>query len=218
VLRLEKTDGFTAAPFHPGQYVMIAPEDSSGDVPVPFLFCSSPAGAQQGYYLVAPAPAAQSTGSVPWKPGDILYAGPPQGDFYYSPLLDKRTVIGLTDASGVGAFLSMGLALRDGLDKFKLTVLYLESSAGELPFAEEFTALSGKVPLQLVPTEETDDPFNADFLRKHLPHEAYSVFICGGSRLHELADMALEGLRLPEKAIRIHPASSPGGQKAEMIR
>lgn len=206
VLRLEKTDGFTAAPFRAGQYVMISKDDSDSTDASPFLLCSSPAGAQEGYYLVTPAP--DDTGTVLKEAvgllnlGETVYVSAPQGDFYHVSLLDRDTVIGLTDPTGIGAFLSIACALRDGFDRYRLTVICLEPSGNGHPFAEEFDALRDVVSLIRLPDSDAQTPLTPAFFRDHMPHASYSVFVCGDARLTGQAKSAMERLHLPERCVR----------------
>lgn len=211
VLRLEKTDGFTAAPFRAGQFVTISPADATLEEASPFLLCSSPAGAREGYYLVTPAPDNHGTANKEivnsFHPGGLVDVSAPQGDFHYSSLRDRETVIGFADAAGLGAFLSMGYALRDGLEKFKLTMIYLETHLGNLPFSDELTALgkSGKLRLFRIGAASDGAGLNAAYLRAHLPHEAYSVFICGEEQTRDTVLLALHALHLPAGAVRCSP-------------
>ena len=211
VLRLEKTDGFTAAPFRAGQFVTISPADATSEEASPFLLCSSPAGAREGYYLVTPAPDNHGTANKEivnsFHPGGLVDVSAPQGDFHYSSLRDRETVIGFADAAGLGAFLSMGYALRDGLEIFKLTVIYLETHLGNLPFTDELTALgkSGKLRLFRIGATSDGAGLNAGYLRAHLPHEAYSVFICGEEPTRDTVLLALHALHLPAGAVRCSP-------------
>ena len=206
VLRLEKTDGFTAAPFRAGQFVTISPADTTSEEASPFLLCSSPARAREGYYLVTPAPDNHVTANKEivnsFHPGGLVDVSAPQGDFHHSPLLDRNTVIGLTDQTGVGAFLSMAYALRDGSDRYRLTVICLERSPDPFPFEEEFDSLQNIVSLIRLPDAEAQDPLTPAFFRAHMPHAQYSVFVCGGSQLLQRARAAAGSLHLPENCIR----------------
>lgn len=212
VLRLEKTDGFTAAPFRAGQFVTISPADATLEEASPFLLCSSPAGAREGYYLVTPAPDNHGTANKEivnsFHPGGLVDVSAPQGDFHHSPLLDRNTVIGLTDQTGVGAFLSMAYALRDGSDRYRLTVICLERSPDPFPFEEEFDSLQNSVSLIRLPDAEAQDPLTPAFFRAHMPHAQYSVFVCGSSRLLVQAKSAAESLHIPGKYVRYAQVSA----------
>ena len=206
VLTLQKTDGFTAAWFRPGQHVLLWTEDEN-ETKTPYLLCSSPTLAKEGVYEAVPYRcAADGAAPRPFSAGDTVCVSSPRGNFHYDALRDRSTVFGMTDRDGVAVFLSMAAALRDGLEKFKITVLYLQKPAEEVPFFSDFERICrecSKVRLIPLPAENGVSALSAAALRRMLPHEAYSVFVCGASDLHAAAEKALTELHLPEKRIRV---------------
>ena len=201
VLTLQKTDGFTAAPFRSGQFLPLKRPDAPDQSPEPFLFCSSAATAREGCYVVA-AVSQHGGASERWDRGAVVEASAPQGPFYYEPLRDKSTVVGLTDEQGAFTFLSMAKSIRDDAERFKLTVLYFAPEREGFPFRREFEQLSadcGKV--RLICLEQPDGSFSAASLRPYLPHEAFSVFICGSDGFCGMAQKTAADLHLPEKNV-----------------
>ncbi|MBQ6067003.1 MAG: hypothetical protein IJK89_09275 [Clostridia bacterium] len=195
---LKKTDGYVAAPFRAGQSVRLFSADGKN---FPAALCCSPALTKEGKYIVAIA--AGDDPSSGCRAGDTVDVSAPEGIFFHTPLRDHRTVIGLTDAYGLPSFLSMAYALRDHLENFKLTVLLLfDSGNGEPPFTEEWSAICascGKVHLLRLPAKEG---IALDAIRERLPHEAYSVFICGAPDFCETAQAAIVPLGLPRRSVR----------------
>lgn len=206
VLTLKKTDGFIAAPFRAGQFVTLSGYENVTDARFPFLLCSSTASAKEGLYSVYHLPDAEddSVFCNSLREGNIIEVSAPQGKFFYNSIRDHSTVIGMTDVYGAGAFLSMGRTIRDYLDKFKLTVLYFGTENDEFPFAHEFDEICSscsRVRFVTVKTEERQ-LFSAETFRRFLPHEAYSVFICGSYQFCRQINDILSPLNLPKKSLR----------------
>ena len=206
VLTLQKTDGFTAAWFRPGQYVLLGPQNGTGAAE-PFLLCASPALTREGKYKAAALPKGGPAGEMPvFTVGEELPVSAPLGDFYYDGLRDRHAVIGITDRYGIAAFLSMAAALRDGLEQFRLTVLYISAAEEVQPFAEEWESIRrecGRVRLIRLKGTVPETALDAAALRQWLPHEAYSVFLCGESSLCRAALRTLDVLKLPRGAVRV---------------
>ena len=206
LVTLQRSDGFTAANFRAGQSLALTWQEKGRQTTADCLLCSSPAITKEGVYRIAlPGGDGGFARKNALAPGASVTASAPQGDFYHVALRDCHTVIGITDRFGAAAFSAMAAAIRDGLEKFKLTVLYLESDRGDFPFGDEFSAVAaecGSVRLIRFPDEETDR-LTAERLRPYLPHEAYSVFVCGAKDLCDKAGELLDSLRLPEKNVRI---------------
>ncbi|MBQ6118436.1 MAG: hypothetical protein IJK98_04315 [Clostridia bacterium] len=206
VLTLQKTDGFTAAWFRPGQYILLGPQNGTGAAE-PFLLCASPALTREGKYKAAALPKGGPAGETPvFTVGEELPVSAPLGDFYYDGLRDRHAVIGITDRYGIGAFLSMAASLRDGLEQFRLTVFYFSPAEDVHPFAQEWESIRrecGRV--RLIPLKGTvpETALDTAALRQWLPHEAYSVFLCGESSLCRAALRTLDVLKLPRGAVRV---------------
>lgn len=217
LLTLERTDGYTAAIFRAGQYVQLAVETPDGQATAPCLLCSSPALTREGRY---DAVLSCRTDGAAWAdalaPGAAVTVSAPRGSFCYSVFRDRRTVIGLADRHGAAAFLSMAAAIRDGLEKFKLTVLYWETEQEDFPFPEAFAEICGacgKVRLVRFPADSVDETLSVDALKTCLPHETYSVFICGAQPFQDAALQALQPLKLSPKYLRAAPSEALFGQE-----
>lgn len=197
---LRKTDGYVAANFRAGQSVRLFLPDGDGERALSAALCSSPALTKEGRYAVA-VPGNDSRAAA-LKAGDLLDVSAPEGDFFFTSLRDHRTVIGVADADGLPSFLSMACAIRDHLENFKLTVLLFGCEDGAAPLSGEWDAVCaacGRVRLIRLPAGAVS--YGA--LKGHLPHEAYSVFICGAADFCETAGTALEPLGLPRKSLRV---------------
>ena len=211
-LTLQKTDGFTAARFRPGQYLLVPATDGTGAAE-PFLLCSSPALTREGQYRAASLrPYDEEQAATRFPVGAALEASAPRGDFFYEGLRDRPSVIGVADRFGAAAFLAMAAALRDGLVRFKLTVLYLPQNGEDIPFASEWEQICrccGRVRLVRLPAEDGGAALSAASLRTVLPHEAYSVFVCGAPALCEAAEKEIAGLKLPGRSVRVFSTDAP---------
>ena len=194
---LRKADGYVAAPFRAGQTVRVFRSDGAD---FRAALCGSPAMTKEGRYTVALAADRDPLSGS--REGDSIDLSGPQGIFFHSPLRDHRTVIGLTDETGLPSFLSMAYALRDHLENFKLTVLLFDSGDGIAPLCEEWEAVCadcGKVRLFRLPGMEG---VSLEAIKERLPHEAYSVFICGAQAFCDKAQSAILPLGLPRKSVR----------------
>ena len=216
VLTLRKSDGFTAAWFRPGQYILVSAGNDTGEAE-PFLLCGSPALTREGKYRAASLrPRGGAAAAVSRFPvGTAVEVSAPRGDFCHDALRDRPTVIGVTDRSGAAAFLSAAAAVRDGLNRIKLTVLYLQEEE-DIPFPEEFEQICrrcGRVRLICLPARNGEQAFSAASLRSVLPHEAYSVFICGKEETCASARKALEELKLPGRNVRVCRTEQYGTDK-----
>lgn len=195
--QLKKTDGYVAAPFRAGQTVRLY---LPGGTAARASLCCSPATTKEGRYTVALPADDEITASL--RAGGDFEVSAPEGTFFHTALRDHRTVIGLTDEIGLPSFLSMAYALRDHLNNFKLTVLLFSCNDGDAPLSTEWEAVCAgcaRVQLLRLPANESVTP---ETLKGRLPHEAYSVFLCGTPAFCDAAQTAVAALGLPGRNVR----------------
>lgn len=218
VFRLKKADGYTAANFRAGQHVLLTlPGAAEGSIA--FALCSSPDKTQEGLYEIisfAPdGPAAEELRRS-LETGETFTVSAPQGALCYDDLRDAGHVIGIAAGSGVAPFLSMAAAVRDRIENFKLTVLYSDNGACA-DVDNLFNAISadcGKVRLIRLPAGGGYG-LTAAKLKEYLPHEPYSVFICGPDALCAEALQVLKPLGLTDGSIRCesHDGCAPASSR-----
>ena len=221
IMTLKRTDGFAAAVFRSGQYVQLSLNTDGAHACAPCLLCSSPASARNGIYkAVLFCGKDRSAWSSALTPGTLADISTPQGRFFYEPLRDCKTVIGISDHQGAAVFLSMAASICDGLEKFKLTLLYYDTQRKGFPFPEEYAEInagSGSFRLIEFPAVDEGDPLSAANLKTRLPHEAYTVFVCGSRSLCSSAENTLKQLNLPDRNIRILTTESLYGQEEPFL-
>ena len=216
--RLKKANGYTAANFRAGQHIMVSVPGA--EEAVPFSLCASPALTQEGLYEItafSPDCAAAEGLRRILETDETVTVSAPQGTLCYNDLRDAGHVIGIAAGSGIAPFLSMAAAVRDRIENVKLTVLY--SGNGACADVEElFGAISadcGKVRLIRIPADGKGYGLTEAKLKDYLPHEAYSVFICGPDDLCEEAFRVLKPLGLVKKSIRCESHGSNNAATAK---
>lgn len=200
--------------FRAGQYLSIKEQIDGSFVTRPYSISSSPKDALKGRIAITikanPTGYAADHFMNDWKVGKRVLASDPQGQFYYEPLRDGRTVIACAGGSGITPFLSMAQAIRDGAEDFRLTVLFGSRNRESILFAKEFEDIckaTDKVKVVHVLSDEEAEGYehgfiNADLIRKYAPADNYSVFICGPEAMYRFIEKELPALNLPAKFIR----------------
>ena len=80
------------------------------------------------------------------KVGDTVSATEPSGELTYSSLHDAEQVVAIAGGTGITPFRSMARAIRDGIENFSLTILYLAKTRQEILYHEEFDELVNNTP------------------------------------------------------------------------
>lgn len=211
VLRSE--DGTPLAPFRAGQYVSVTAHIGNTVTTRAYSLSSSPAWAGRGEYHITVrrdpngfvSPWVQDT----WTVGQKLTISGPQGQLYYERLRDAKKVVALAGGVGITPFMSMALALRDGLEDFDLTILYGSRTEADIVYRKELEAVAaacGKVHVVHILSDEEKTGFahgfiTAELIRKY-GGEEYSVFMCGPQGMYNYLDTQIETLGLRRKYVR----------------
>ena len=145
-----------------------------------------------------------------FKVGDEVKGSEGLGAFYYQKYRDADHVVALAGGSGITPFLSMAYAIRDGIEDFRLTILFGSRTEEAILFREEFDKImseTDKVKVIHVLSDEKKKGFEngfitADLIRKYAGDEPYSVFICGPEAMYRFIGKEVEKLGLEKKFIR----------------
>ena len=75
------------------------------------------------------------------KVGDGLTISRPTGDFGYNPIRDEENVLGIAGGSGITPFMSLALAINEGIENCNLTVFYSVKTEEDIIFKSEIEHL-----------------------------------------------------------------------------
>ena len=212
-LLLKKEDGSSAAWFRAGQYVSLKLGIGSSYVTRPYSISSSPKLTEDGlvYITVKETPGGFVSDYVlnSLKEGESVLVSGPEGQFYHDPLRDCSDVVAIAGGSGITPFLSMAYAIRDGIEDFRLTILYGSRTEESILFKEELALLekeTDRVRVIHVLSDEEKPGFEhgfitADLIRRHAPSE-YSLFICGPEGLYRHMETVVSEIGLPKRRVR----------------
>lgn len=202
--------------FQAGQYISIRMKIGKSYITRPYAISSSPKDALNGKYMITikKVPNGFATNYIwdNWKIGTPITVSAPQGQLFYEPLRDAKTIIGIAGGSGITPFYAMSQAIADGTNDNNLIILYGSRSHDTILLYDELAKLAKLSPkIQLV-NVLSDDPTAAEFehgfinrklVQKYTPASGdYSVFISGPSVMYQFVTKELESLHLPSGAIR----------------
>lgn len=214
------------APFRAGQYLSVRLHIGGSVLTRPYSLSSSPQWVKQGKYALTVKREKNGFASGwilnNWDVGTKVSVSGPEGTFCYEPLRDAGHVIGVAGGSGITPFLSMAYAIRDGLEDFKLTLLYGSCTEADILYRKELEDIEKsceKVRVVHVLSEEPSNCFEQGFITAELIKKTggdapYSVFLCGPPAMYAFVDNELEKLSLEKKYIRhelFAAAASPAG-------
>lgn len=142
------------------------------------------------------------------RPGDRLAVRGPSGSFHTGPHPPDESVL-IAAGSGVTPMMSMiraQLATRPGHSRTRL--LYSNSSADEVIFADELTRLAKDDPDRLSVTHvltDQDGRLDAEGVRRWVtglvPAEDAHYYVCGPAPLMEVVQGVLTGLGVPDELV-----------------
>ena len=147
-----------------------------------------------------------------WKVGTEVVASMAHGQFYYEPLRDGETIVGLAGGSGITPFRSIAKEICNGKLDAKLILIYGSDYVNEFMFYDEFVELENKHldKIKFVPVLNGDESkwqgekgfINKEIIEKYVDIENSSFFICGPQAMYKFVEGQLKELEIPRKRIR----------------
>lgn len=209
-----RSDGKPACYFRAGQYISLKLPIGDSFVTRPYSISSSPKWALEGKVAVTiktnPGGFAADYMLENLKVGDEIKGTEGLGSFYYEKHRDQKHVIALAGGSGITPFLSMAYAIRDGIEDFRLTILFGSRNEDVILFKDEFDAImakTDKVKVVHILSEEEKEGFEkgfitAELIKKYAGEDPYSIFICGPEAMYRFVAKEVEKLGLEKKYVR----------------
>ncbi len=201
--------------FRAGQYISVTAKVNDSLITRPYSLSSSPKQTLDGEYAITIKESQEGFFSQwvvkNWKKGQRVTLSGPEGTFYYQPIRDAKTVVGVCGGSGITPFYSMAKAICEGIEDFNLTLLYGCCKECDILFKKELEeiekASGGKIKIVYILSEEEKKGYEqgfitADIIKKYAPKDKYSVFICGPQVMYDFVLKELTKLKLEEKFIR----------------
>jgi ferredoxin-NADP reductase len=153
------------------------------------------------------------------KRGDSVISSGPAGNFYFNPLIHKKTMVCIAGGSGVTPFMSMIREIIDcGLDR-TVYLFYGSKTSDDVIFGDEITRLAGKFEnIHYTPViEEPAEGYagacgfiTRNVLQKVLENiEDKSFFICGPQGLYDFCLPQVEDLGVPRRKIKQEMYGAP---------
>lgn len=214
--RMEAADSSKrTAFFRAGQYLSFKLPIGESIVTRPYSISSSPAEALEGFYEVTikevPGGYVSTYIQEHWKPGTVVEASAPEGQFYYQGLRDMDTVVGLAGGSGITPLLSMAKDIVSGNAAYNLILLYGCRNRESILYRDELKDLEarsdGRLKVVFVLSEEEAEGYekgflSAELITKYAQTEQFSVFICGPQPMYEYISGQLLDMQINPKCIR----------------
>ncbi len=209
---LVSADGSKIAPFRAGQYLTLRLNIGNAVLTRPYSIASSPKEAFEGKYniTVKRVPDGFASGYIldNFTVGTEVTAYAPEGNFYYEPIRDAKTVIGIAGGSGITPFLSLAKSINDGTESANLVLLYGARNRDEILFKDELDLLdkNEKIKVVYVLSDEKAEGYENGFItesiiKKYAPDE-FSVFVCGPKAMYNFVSGELEKMNIRKKFIR----------------
>jgi ferredoxin-NADP reductase len=219
-LRLIARDGYLP-PFQAGQYIALYLEVNGIRTSRPYSLSSQPN--QTGYWDITVRRVANGLVSNylldEVKRGDELVSSGPAGNFFFNPLMHKKTMVCLAGGSGVTPFMSMIREIVEcGMDR-NVYLFYGNKTADDVVFGTELERFSRRFEnIHYIPViEEPSEGYGGacgfitrDVLSKVLEKiEDKSFFICGPQGLYDFCLPQLEGMDIPRRKIKQEMYGAP---------
>ena len=202
--------------FKSGSYVSLFVNVENNIVSRAYAISSSPSEALKGVYRIT---IKRKEGGYlsnyfldKAKVGDKLFASEPGGFLTYSSIRDEKDVIAIAGGVGITPFISMANAIKDGIEKFNLTILYGVNSLSDVILKDELDALTkatDKVKVVYVVYNETIEGcekgyITSEIIKKYAPNDKpYSVFVSGPNAMFDFLNGEFKKLNLDNKHIRL---------------
>jgi ferredoxin-NADP reductase len=219
-LRLVSKDNYLP-PFLAGQYIALFLEVGGIRTSRPYSISSQPN--QVGYYDITIRRVENGLVSNylldEVKRGDTLISSGPAGNFYFNPLIHKKTTVCIAGGSGITPFMSMIREIIEcGLDR-TVYLFYGSKTTEDIIFGDEITRLADKFEnIRFVPVveEPAKEYLGAcGFITRKVLGEVLeniddkSFFICGPQGLYDFCLPQVEDLGVPRRKIKQEMYGAP---------
>ena len=219
-LRLVSIDNYLP-PFQAGQYIALYLDIDGIRTSRPYSISSPPN--QTGYYDITIRRVENGLISNylldTVEQGDLLTCSGPAGNFYFNPLIHRKTMVCIAGGSGITPFMSMIRQIIDcGLER-SLYLFYGSKTTADIIFGAELTHVSQRFKnIHYIPVIE--DPaaghggacgfISRDVLQQTLRNTMEkSYFICGPAGLYDFCLPELETLGIPRRKIKQEMYGAP---------
>lgn len=221
ILAADKTHGTRKlAYFRAGQFISVAVNINGNTIFKPYTICSSPVDAlgrdnRKSTYTITVKKAVPGFVSKAiietWKPGTKIMLSDPHGSFYYTSLRDAKHVIAAAGGSGIAPFVSMAAAIADGVEDFRLTILYGNKYTENVLFTKELKDIEerscGKVKvINVISDDYTSNAehgfITPELIKKYAGDDDYSLFVCGPQAMYSFLERETVTLGIPKRRIR----------------
>jgi ferredoxin-NADP reductase len=219
-LRLISKDNYLP-PFLAGQYIALFLEVGGIRTSRPYSISSQPN--QVGYYDITIRRVENGLVSNylldEVKRGDTLISSGPAGNFYFNPLIHKKTTVCIAGGSGITPFMSMIREIIEcGLDR-TVYLFYGSKTTDDVIFSDALAHFTERfenihyIPVIEDPAEEYAGA--CGFITREVLHEvlenidAKSFFICGPQGLYDFCLPQVEDLGVPRRKIKQEMYGAP---------
>lgn len=142
------------------------------------------------------------------KVGDEFVMSEPSGEFYYSPIRDKKQLVCLAGGSGITPFISMGKALIDGDEDFEMILFYGVKDVKHIAYRHELDYFKEKgIKVVIVLSDEKVKGYEHGFItstliEKYVDIKKATFFMCGPAAMYKHIEKELSKHSLEIKDIR----------------
>ena len=219
-LRLVSKDNYLP-PFLAGQYIALFLEVGGIRTSRPYSISSQPN--QVGYYDITVRRVENGLVSSylldEVKRGDTLISSGPAGNFYFNPLIHKKTIVCIAGGSGITPFMSMIREIIEcGLDR-TVYLFYGSKTTDDVIFSDALAHFTERfenihyIPVIEDPAEEYAGAcgfITREVLREVLENiDDKSFFICGPQGLYDFCLPQVEDLGVPRRKIKQEMYGAP---------
>ena len=208
-------------PFMAGQYIALYLEIAGIRTSRPYSISSQPN--QAGYYDITVRRVENGLVSNylldEVKRGDTLISSGPTGNFYFNPLLHKKTMVCIAGGSGITPFMSMIREIIEcGLDR-TVYLFYGNQTIDDVIFGTQLNRISKRFDnIRYVPVIE--DPSSdyrgaCGFITRYVMQDVLdniednSFFICGPQGLYDFCLPQVEEMGVPKRKIKQEMYGAP---------
>ena len=218
--RLVSKDNYLP-PFLAGQYIALFLEIGGIRTSRPYSISSQPN--QTGFYDITVRRVENGLVSNylldDVKRGDTLVSSGPAGNFYFNPLIHKKTMVCIAGGSGITPFMSMIREIIEcALDR-TVYLFYGNKTTDDIIFDSEFGRLAERFDnIRYIPVvEEPSDGYGGvcGFITRDLMKEVLadiadkSFFICGPQGLYDFCLPQVEDMGVPTRKIKQEMYGAP---------